>query len=361
MLKAVSVAATSVFCLLLGVRAVHANNDDVAKKESFEKFKILFDATKYSCGTTSNKDSLSLETGVDMSLTLKKIPGAEGRGDIRYYKEEMAGLTAAFSRSMSDNDLKLNDSQLKCMQKYLDQLYRYWLGKEYAPASPAPIGPARRRDDRKTGPTAAVTSESGSGRRQAQGHDALPEAGPGSPRGIAAGGRPLDPLPIGQFDYDASIRKSVYRRTGIKIGEKLGQSAEAREYYYSTPITSQRFINFEFLLQRQSGVHVVAHADRDHSVVGLTIYTEQEDEAKVGVVKDLYTQMLRDWGDNNALTLVRKDQRNTYNYDVFGETFSRASEIRRNGSFSSTYAYEQKSVYRLFDTYREAAYIFLSR
>jgi hypothetical protein len=85
-----------------------------------ERIEIGTNAIKLGCGLESH--SIAVEGSANGAITLSKLPSKNSPPQVHYTSRETVGLIAAFQKEMTEAGRKLSESQLKCMQSYVDRI-----------------------------------------------------------------------------------------------------------------------------------------------------------------------------------------------------------------------------------------------
>jgi hypothetical protein len=93
-----------------------AQTDEARIKQGVELIKL-------GCGTGVSSQKFEIKGGTSGSLTLKRLPGAEGHGDITYSKEEATGLAEALQDEITSESVHLSEKQIDCMKPRIDRIF----------------------------------------------------------------------------------------------------------------------------------------------------------------------------------------------------------------------------------------------
>ncbi|TWA76871.1 hypothetical protein FBZ83_11712 [Azospirillum brasilense] len=81
------------------------------------------------CGTQGNKSSQREFVGkLEGGITLRKIPGISGGGDLKYTDQEAEGLAGALFKELTDNATSLSKTQIECMSPFISRILDAILG-----------------------------------------------------------------------------------------------------------------------------------------------------------------------------------------------------------------------------------------
>jgi hypothetical protein len=91
--------------------------------DQVKRIDVGINLIKLGCGTGSSRGKVEISGGAEASLTLKKLPGITGSGNVENSTEEAQGLASALQKEITAEGAKISQSQLECMKPYIQKIF----------------------------------------------------------------------------------------------------------------------------------------------------------------------------------------------------------------------------------------------